>query len=211
MKKIYKSKSELIQNNIKDTDFVLDVGFWGQAINIDNPDWVHNILLSQSKEVFGVDLGFDETRLKNPQNYKKQSAENFDFEQKFDIIFAGDLIEHLSNPGSFLDSCKRNLKEDGKLIITTPNAFALFNIIEKFFKKEPEVNNDHTFYFNFVVLRKLLEKNGWEVVIEDYLNDAWSKYNQSLKRKVLYGIYKFFGLFTPKFVENIVVVAKPKK
>jgi len=208
--KIYKNKEELIRGLIGNEDVVLDVGFWGQAINIDNPDWVHNILLSQAKEVFGVDLGFDESRLKNPQNYKKQSAEYFDFDRKFDVIFAGDLIEHLSNTGLFLDACKRNLKNDGKLIITTPNAFGLFNVVEKIIKKEPVVNNDHTIYFNFVVLKKLLEKNGWDIVEEDYLDDVWVKYKQSFKRKFLYGIYKLFGLFTPKFIENIVVVARPK-
>lgn len=206
--KIYKSKKELIQNQISGDDVVLDVGFWGQAIGIEDKNWVHNILKSQAKEVFGVDINFDETKLENPENYKKQSVENFDFENKFDVIFAGDLIEHLSNMGLFLDSCKRNLKDDGKLILTTPNCFALFNIIEKVFKKEPSVNSDHTVYFNFLVLKKLLEKNGWTVSQEMYLDDVWPKYKQSLKRKFLYGIYKFLSLFTPKYIENIVVVAK---
>lgn len=205
--KIYKSKKELIEDQISKDDIVLDVGFWGQAIIAGNKDWVHNILKSQVKEVFGVDLSFDENKLENPQNYKKQSAENFDFNQKFDVIFAGDLIEHLSNLGMFLDSCKKTIKKDGKLILTTPNAFGLFNLIEKIFKKEPSVNKDHTVYFNFLVLKKLLEKNGWEVVEESYLDDVWSKYRQSLKRKFVYLIYKFLGLFTNKFIENIVIVA----
>lgn len=208
--KIYKSKRELIKDQISKEDVVLDVGFWGQAVGIDNPNWVHNILKVHSKEVYGVDLDFDENQLVNIKNYNKQSAENFDFGKKFDAIFAGDLIEHLSNLGLFLDSCKRNLKDDGRLIITTPNCFNMFNLTEKLLKKEPEVNNDHTVYFNFPVLRKLLEKNGWEVGQEMYLDDAWSKYRQSIKRKVLYIFYKFIGLFTPKYIENIVVVAKKK-
>lgn len=208
--KVYQSKKELIESQISKNDVVLDVGFWGQAIGIDNPDWVHNILKFQAKEVFGVDLSFDENQLENIRNYKKQSAENFDFDKKFDVIFAGDLIEHLSNLGLFLDACKRNLKDDGKLIITTPNCFGLFNIIEKMFKREPEVNNDHTAYFNFIVLKKLLEKNGWKVVEEKYLDDSWSKYKQSFKRKFLYLIYKFISLFTNKFLETIVIIANKK-
>jgi len=205
---VYKSKKELIEDLISEGDLVLDVGFWGQAISVDNPNWVHNILKFNAKKVWGVDLYFDESRLENKENYKKQSAENFDFEEKFDVIFAGDLIEHLSNLGQFLDSCKRNLKDNGKLILTTPNVFGLFNIIEKVFKKEPSVNSDHTIYFNFTVLKKLLEKNGWKVFEEKYLDDVWPKYKQSLKRKFLYLIYKFLGLFTSKYIENIVVIAK---
>jgi len=206
--KVYKSKKELIQNQISENDVVLDVGFWGQAIGIEDKNWVHNILKSQAKEVYGVDIDFGKSKLEKPENYKKQSAEDFDFETKFDVIFAGDLIEHLSNLGLFLDSCKRNLKNNGKLIITTPNTFGLFNFIEKILKREPEVNNDHTVYFNFVVLKKLLEKNGWKVKQEIYLDDVWPKYKQSLKRKILYVFYKFIGLFTNKFIENIVIIAK---
>ena len=207
-KEVFASKRELIQKLISKEEIVLDVGFWGQAIGIGNKNWVHNMLLSQSKEVFGVDLDYDETELDNLQNYKKQSAESFDFDKKFDVIFAGDLIEHLSNPGLFLDSCKRNLKNNGKLIITTPNTFILFNFVEKIFKKEPSVNSDHTMYFNFIVLKKLLQKNGWKVTEEIYLDDVWPKYRQSLKRRFLYMIYKFIGLFTEKFIENIVVIAQ---
>ncbi|MFH0846031.1 MAG: methyltransferase domain-containing protein [Patescibacteria group bacterium] len=208
--KIYKSKEKLIKDKISKDDVVLDVGFWGQNTNIDSKDWVHKILLSQSSNVFGVDLNFDGGRLRNLGNYRKQSAENFDFDKKFDVIFAGDLIEHLSNLGLFLDSCKRNLKDEGTLIITTPNAFGLFNIMEKLLKKEPSVNSDHTVYFNFIVLKKLLEKNGWEVTEESYLDDVWPKYRQSLKRKFLYLIYKFFNFFTDKFVENLVIIVKKK-
>ena len=96
------------------------------------------------------------------------------------------------------------------MIITTPNTFGLFNFMEKLFKKEPSVNSDHTVYFNFIVLKKLLEKNGWKVSEGMYLDDVWPKYRQSLKRKFLYGIYKFLSLFTPKYIENIVVVATKK-
>ncbi|MCK4386490.1 MAG: class I SAM-dependent methyltransferase [Candidatus Pacebacteria bacterium] len=205
--KIYKSKRGLIEDQISEKDVVLDVGFWGLDIKACDSDWVHNMLKKQTKEVYGVDLYFDENKLENTKNYKKQSAENFDFDNKFDVIFAGDLIEHLSNLGQFLDSCKRNLKDDGRLIITTPNIFILFNFVEKVFKQEPSVNSDHTMYFNFVVLRKLLKKNNWKVSEEMYLDDVWPKYRQSIKRKFLYVIYKFLGLFTNKFIENIVVVA----
>ena len=38
-------------------------------------------------------------------------------------------------------------------------------------------------------LKKLLEKNGWEVIEEMYLDDAWGKYNQSIKRRNSNGKY----------------------
>jgi len=44
-------------------------------------------------------------------------------DRKFDIVIAGDIIEHLSNPGQMLDEIKRFCGSDTRVIITTPNAF----------------------------------------------------------------------------------------
>jgi len=135
--KIYKNKKELIEKLISPNDVVLDVGFWGQGIKINDKNWVHNLLLNRSKNVYGLDLDFDINRLSHKENYQKANAEDFNFYLKFDVIFSGDLIEHLSNPGLFLKSCSRNLKESGQLIITTLNCFGFFSITEKISKSEP--------------------------------------------------------------------------
>lgn len=208
MQNVFQRKKDIIQKYIQESDTVLDIGFWGQAVKIESSDWPHRLLKKQAKEVYGVDLTYDESKLENPDHYRKQSGENFDFDLAFDVIFAGDIIEHFSNPGLFLDACTRNIKENGRLIITTPNAFNLFNIAEKMIKKEPAVNPDHTFYFNITVLRKLLEKNGWKIEQYAFLDDSESKFAVSIKRRVLQVAYKFFGLLTPKFTETLVVVAK---
>ena len=43
------------------------------------------------------------------------------FEKSFDLITAGDIVEHIGNLDGFFNSCFSNLKEDGSLLITTPN------------------------------------------------------------------------------------------
>ncbi len=45
----------------------------------------------------------------------------------FDIVFCGELIEHLYDPDSFLEVCHRVLKPGGHLIVTTPNLHAWYN------------------------------------------------------------------------------------
>lgn len=207
---VYKNKTELIEKLVNVNDIVLDVGFWGQGININDKNWVHNLLLNKAKSVYGLDLDFDLDRLSNKENYKKASAENFDFDLKFDLIFAGDIIEHLSNPGLFLDSCTRNLKPDGKLIITTPNCFGFFNLTEKISKDEPTVNKDHTCYFNKKTLTQLLAKNNWQVDDISYLYSLELNYQQSLKKKFLNIIYRLISKLTPKFSVGLVIVAKKK-
>jgi len=208
---IYKDKKELIKSFIKKTDMVLDVGFWGQGVTILDENWVHNLLKKNSQEVYGLDIDFDLEKLDGKEKYLKGSAENFVFPVKFDVIFAGDIIEHLSNPGLFLESCAKNLKDEGSLIITTPSCFNFFNLVEKITKKEPTVNKDHTCYFNYKTLKSLLDKNSWKMTEKVFLYALNVSTKESYKKKFLNFIYFLLSKFTNKFIETLVVVAKKER
>ena len=83
-------------------------------------------------------------------------VESHDFGCRFEAIVAGDVIEHLSNPGRFLDNCRRHLEAGGTLLLTTPNA------------KWPTVflrpNPSHALWHDRHTLRHLLERHGFRVV-----------------------------------------------
>ena len=49
------------------------------------------------------------------------------FEVDADVIFAGELIEHLWNPDGLIDSAAKSLPERGWLVITTPNLACFIN------------------------------------------------------------------------------------
>jgi len=51
-------------------------------------------------------------------------AQNFDFSDPFDLIVAGEIVEHLPNVRGFAESVLRNLKPAGRLILTTPNPYS---------------------------------------------------------------------------------------
>lgn len=204
---MYYDKKELLTAHVRKEDVVLDVGFLGQGIKQDNPAWPHALLKRLAKEVYGLDLALGDP-FKGDPHYAEASAEHFSFPVKFDVIFAGDLIEHLSNPGLFLESCAAHLKPGGRLILTTPNTFNLFNMAEKLTKREPTINPDHTFYFNSKTLQKLLEKNGMEVQEMNFLYTLGYDHPESWKKKFLNVLYGLLSRVTDKFGETLVVVAQ---
>jgi 2-polyprenyl-3-methyl-5-hydroxy-6-metoxy-1,4-benzoquinol methylase len=205
---MYRSKEDLIAALVFSTDVVLDIGFVGQGTRADRRDWPHRLIQERAKEVYGIDLEIPDNLKGNPR-YKEASAEGFSFDTKFSLIFAGDLIEHLSNPGLFLDRCRMHLAPGGRLVLTTPNAFNLFNLAEKLSKYEPTVNSDHTCYFNTKVLRTLLQKNNYKVLEMSYLYTLGKLHRESFKKKILNTLYSICSRTTDKFGETIVCVTQP--
>lgn len=203
-------KTDLIKTLIKPTDTVLDVGFWGQGITWEDPKWPHKLLRTQANEVWGIDIIYDESVVPSEARYRyrRAPAEDFSVDMKFDVIFAGDLIEHLTNPGLFLDNVKSHLKSDGRLILTTPNAFSFYVMAGKLTREEPPINPDHTFYFNRRTISVLLNKCGMEVEKFGFMYTLGYKHKQSFKKHFLNIITKIVSYFTPKFDETLVVVAK---
>lgn len=210
--RIFRNKQELLGTLIGTEDTVLDVGFSGQGIGNDDPQWPHALLKKRAKEVYGVDVVLARAQFPDTERYQEASAEAFSFPNvRFTKVFAGDLIEHLPNPGLFLDQVRAHLTEGGELILTTPNAFNLFNLAEKLTKDEPTVNRDHTCYFNHRTLRVLLQKCGFEVIEVAYLYSLEYSHKESIKKKFLNVIYAMLAQLTPKFIETLVIIAVPNR
>lgn len=77
--------------------------------------FVHGFLLNFSKELIGIDINKKAVEDLNKIGFneiKYMNVENMDFSNEyFDTIYAGELIEHLSNPGLFLENCNKYLKK----------------------------------------------------------------------------------------------------
>src|SRR3989344_1751545 len=196
---VYRNKRSLIERFSSPASVALDAGFWGQGKNIKESDAPHTLLQKANKTVYGIDPASEI----EDEFHSRQSAEKFKFQIKFDSIWSLDLIEHLSNPGLFLDNARRHLKPNGRLIITTPNCFNLFNFTEKIVKYEPTANKEHTCYYNHRTLRQLLERHGFEVAERSYVYSLEYTHKESLKKKFLNVIYRFLSLFTDKYMETI--------
>ena len=111
---------ELILDEVKDTDSVLDVGF-ALRDHAEGNVWLHELLCQKARRVVGVDRIIPGVAETNNYNIVTADAESMKLNEKFDLIIAGELIEHLSNPGLFLEGARKHLKEGGRLILTSPN------------------------------------------------------------------------------------------
>lgn len=59
------------------------------------------------------------------------NAETFDLNAQFDLITSFQVIEHLYNPNAFIANCRKHLKPNGVLLITTPNLGCLSRHVMK--------------------------------------------------------------------------------
>lgn len=138
-------------------------------------------------------------------NAKVMDAEQIKFNEKFDVVFAGELIEHLPNPGLFLKAAQKVLKPDGLIVLSTPNTFSASKIIRvmQMITNDPPENPDHTIYFTPQRLGTLAKKCGLRLLEVDYSFFPFT--NKTLLMGLNQLVCKFLG---DKFKEQILVVLK---
>jgi SAM-dependent methyltransferase len=125
----------------------------------------HDVQNPYLTRVTGFDLKYPETLLPNYSEFIQgdcQAIDSYFGEKSFDTIVAGELIEHLESPASFLRGCRRVLKDEGQLLITTPNPYHWTTAIGNLFFIRSGLVRDHINFFPFRTLLALLEHTGWE-------------------------------------------------
>ncbi len=116
---------------------------------------------------------------------------------KFDVILAGEVIEHLNNPGLFFNGCRQLLKSNGVLLITTTNAYCFRRFIRIPAGYE-SIHPDHTYYFSHPTLENLAGRFGFIAV---------SKHGYSLENFSIPSIIdKLSAWISPNMAEGIVHV-----
>jgi 2-polyprenyl-3-methyl-5-hydroxy-6-metoxy-1,4-benzoquinol methylase len=90
-------------------------------------------------------------------------AQDFNLGEKFDVIVAGDIIEHLSDAGKFLECVKLHLKPEGILAISTSNVFWWKTWIHVALKGNSSPHPQHTCWFCEVTLTELLRRHGFQI------------------------------------------------
>jgi SAM-dependent methyltransferase len=93
----------------------------------------------------------------------------------FDVIFLGDIIEHVPSPNELIKECSRVLKKGGRIVISTPNldclwsrmTFGLYRALKiPWSSVTPPY---HLFQFSFNNLNRLMDERGFKREQEYFL------------------------------------------
>jgi 2-polyprenyl-3-methyl-5-hydroxy-6-metoxy-1,4-benzoquinol methylase len=159
-------------------------------------------------KVTGVDYspqGIEVLRSAGYENLLLGSAEELDelhLAETFDVILAGELIEHLMNVGRFFEGAARLMSPETSLIVTVPNAHAIKRFLRVLFGSEM-VNRDHAYYFSQANIELLCDRYGLR--IDDcyyYLADV----DGSLKRVLFAPLRLFVRHVSPYVSDHLVFV-----
>ena len=145
---------------------VLDLGcVQHNPENYKSKYWLHKALAQVSKSLEGLDLfeeGVDYLRRRGYQ-IRVGNAENFNLGKQYDVIVAGDIIEHLENLSGFLMSCRTHMRAHGKLLISTPNPWYWKNIVKAIIFGNVRNNPEHTLWICPITLGQLVARHNMHI------------------------------------------------
>lgn len=185
----------------------LDLITEGKVLDLGSGDGLFLSLLKQ-KGIEGEGLDISEEGVAKTRA-KGLSASLFDFndpipfgDATFDTLVMLDVLEHLYAPETLLKEAARVSKK--YIIVGVPNFSSLPARLQTLFGKVPEnnrPNKGHIYWFNWSVLRALIEKNGLRVETLR-VNAPWERI--PLIGAVSHGLAQLFpNLFALSFVVRV--------
>ena len=161
-------------------------------------------LKNEGARCFGVDI--------NPRYINGVEVRQADlnlgfpkFDAAFDVIFAGEVMEHLFDDEKFIKSARAILKQDGVLILTVPNLVFGGNRLRMLFGMTPTFAYAPYHYHMYTrsTLENLLRRNGFEI------SDFTSSHVLFSTRRNKFGrIFEILGDLFPSFGAHLIVCAK---
>lgn len=176
---------------------------------INGSKWLHGRLVSKASKVVGFDI--DSAAVKHITDLGVENVYCHDVVkdevhssvsgQKWDYLILGEVVEHVGNPVSFLQSISKKYSDNAEfIVITAPNAFKMSNFFKSIFGTE-FINTDHRFWFTPYTLAKIVHDSS--MVVEDiFIVDSFPVRNP---------FKKLIGYFSPLIKENLVLVARFSK
>jgi len=140
-------------------------------------DWQHGRIKGVARKLLGVDYLESDVKKLQKKGFDVLCADvtrEICIEKTFDVIVAGDLIEHLVNFEGFFENLSRLLNEGGKVILSTPNPFYAGEFHYVGFKRAYLINPEHTCWIDPMAMRQLVSRFGFEIVETHFIEKRWS-------------------------------------
>ncbi|MBV9241227.1 MAG: class I SAM-dependent methyltransferase [Acidobacteria bacterium] len=139
-----------------------------------------------------------------------ESLEECSLNGTYDVIVAGEVIEHVNNPGLFLTGIRRFMNADTQLIVTTVNAycgmrFFYYGARGRRGEAEP-VHPDHVAYYSYSTLKLLLERHQFEIQ-NFYFYDVGHEHSKFV-RWFLKLTNRICVMFAPQWSDGVIAVCK---
>lgn len=213
--KSYQTRWHFIETFVTGKD-VLDIGPAELMGTTNRSKWENSIFKRISRAAnrhVGLEQNAEQIRPLRELGYdiRQGNAQGFDLGEKFDVIVAGELIEHLSNPGLFLDCARKHLRPNGTLLLTTPNRFAFPEFASAFVHNRlPSYSKPiakHVTSFDENLLQDLLRRHGFgDFTVTYYVWVANPRGNYVLRT-----MNAFLKRFRPSFSPGLMIATHPKK
>jgi 2-polyprenyl-3-methyl-5-hydroxy-6-metoxy-1,4-benzoquinol methylase len=204
---------------------VLDIGMGGHLddsaviehyLTLDLTQTIHGKLSKVAGRLDGIDINvkpLEAMRKAVPGFYAFCDVCSSDFasvlgDRRYDLIVFGDTIEHLDDFRSALRNLRSVLRKDGILLISTVNAYSFESIIKLLFRYE-SVHDEHTAYFSYSTLRRLLAMNQLEIVDFQYCMPLHLKRLDSFAHRISYHVSRLFVRVFPQYSLGVVALTKP--
>lgn len=144
---------------------VLDIGcVQHDPENYKSKYWLHKAIREVASSLVGLDLYEEGVEYLNARGFNiiVADAQQFEFGKKFDVIVAGDIIEHLEDFHGFLESCKTHMHKESRLLISTPNPWYWRHVVKVGMGIEVS-NPEHTCWFCPRTLRQVLNRHNFDI------------------------------------------------
>lgn len=142
---------------------VLDLGVVDHTLDSERADrWLHGRLAGVSGELLGIDVVPDQVEVLRRRGFDVECMDVTTGDRppgRWDLIVAGELLEHLGHPGGLFEAAADLLTEDGVFILSTPNPYAVWRVVQNL-QGRPEDNVDHALLVTGWGIAELAERAG---------------------------------------------------
>ncbi len=161
---------ELIQEDVESSS-VLDIGCSEGLFGAE--------LEKRGARVTGWDISLKAVavareRLTDARQVDVERGDTSQWNSSFDVVIAGELVEHLFHPDQFLEKVHDLLKPGGLLVVTTPNFLVWSNRIKMLlgrfrYTKTGFLDESHIHFFTYATLREDLTQAGFTIEDENHV------------------------------------------